>query len=101
MRSVWVASNPQLAYNTGAINADEYYRMTGKYPPNMAGSSSGGSWGYGGGSGGKKGGSGSTVNKPGAGTADEYQQYLRMLEQMNGGGSAQNRPVTRATELTR
>lgn len=44
MRSVWVASNPQLAYNTGAINADEYFRMTGKYPPNMAGSSGSGGW---------------------------------------------------------
>lgn len=33
MRKVWVAQNPQLAYNTGAISAEEYYSMTGKYAP--------------------------------------------------------------------
>lgn len=32
MRSAWIAQNPQLAYGTGAIGADEYYRLTGKYP---------------------------------------------------------------------
>ena len=32
MRNVWIASNPQLAYNTGAISADDYYRMTGQWP---------------------------------------------------------------------
>ena len=32
MQSAWAASNPQLAYNTGAITADQYYAMTGKWP---------------------------------------------------------------------
>lgn len=32
MRSTWIASNPQLAYNTGAISAEQYYQMTGKWP---------------------------------------------------------------------
>ena len=32
MRNAWIASNPQLAYNTGAISADQYYQMTGKWP---------------------------------------------------------------------
>lgn len=36
MRSAWVASNPQLAYNTGAISAEDYYRMTGKWPAGYA-----------------------------------------------------------------
>lgn len=36
MRNTWVASNPLLAYNTGAISADEYYRMTGQYAPGHA-----------------------------------------------------------------
>lgn len=36
MRSAWVAANPQLAYNTGAITAEDYYRMTGKWPAGYA-----------------------------------------------------------------
>ena len=36
MRNTWVASNPLLAYNTGAISADDYYRMTGQYAPGHA-----------------------------------------------------------------
>lgn len=32
MRSVWAAQNPDLAYNTGAISAEEYRGITGKYP---------------------------------------------------------------------
>jgi hypothetical protein len=33
MRDAWIASNPLLAYNTGAITADQYYKMTGQYAP--------------------------------------------------------------------
>ena len=33
MRQVWIAQNPLLAYNTGAINANQYHKMTGKYAP--------------------------------------------------------------------
>ena len=33
MRSTWIAQNPLLAYNTGAITADQYYQMTGEYAP--------------------------------------------------------------------
>lgn len=30
MRKAWIAANPLLAYNTGAITAQQYYAMTGK-----------------------------------------------------------------------
>lgn len=36
MRNTWIAKNPLLAYNTGAINADQYFKMTGQYAPGMA-----------------------------------------------------------------
>ena len=42
MRQAWVASNPDLAYNTGTIDADRYREITGRYP---AGYSSGGGGG--------------------------------------------------------
>ena len=49
MRNTWIASNPQLAYNTGAITADQYYQMTGQWPAGYA--APGGGYGgyYGGG----------------------------------------------------
>lgn len=33
MQKVWNSGNPDLAYNSGKITADEYKAMTGKYPP--------------------------------------------------------------------
>ena len=53
MRSAWAASHPQLAYNTGAISASDYYRMTGKWPAGYQAPGSGGGWGGQGGSSGK------------------------------------------------
>jgi hypothetical protein len=46
MRSVWIASNPQLAYNTGAISAEDYHRMTGQWPAGYQAPAAGGggSW---------------------------------------------------------
>lgn len=35
MRSLWIAQNPLLAYNTGAIDANRYYQMTGQYAPGV------------------------------------------------------------------
>jgi hypothetical protein len=32
MREVWNAQNPDFAYMTGNLSADQYYRLTGKYP---------------------------------------------------------------------
>ena len=32
MLALWKAQNPDLAYNTGRITADEYYVMTGRRP---------------------------------------------------------------------
>lgn len=32
MREVWNAQNPDFAYMTGNLTADQYYRLTGKYP---------------------------------------------------------------------
>lgn len=47
MRDFWIAQNPDIAYNTGAINGNQYKRMTGKdapdyIPPAGTGSNSGG-----------------------------------------------------------
>ena len=33
MRDFWIAQNPDIAYNTGAINAKQYKKMTGKDAP--------------------------------------------------------------------
>lgn len=33
MRDVWLAQNPQFAYMTGNMSADDYYRLTGQYAP--------------------------------------------------------------------
>lgn len=38
----WKAANPDLAYRTGAITAEEYRAYTGAYPPGYAAPSSGG-----------------------------------------------------------
>lgn len=42
MQNVWQASNPDLAYRTGRITAEQYYQMTGKYPAGYSAPSSGG-----------------------------------------------------------
>lgn len=47
MRDFWIAQNPDLAYNTGAINGKQYKKATGKdapdyIPPAGTGSNSGG-----------------------------------------------------------
>lgn len=47
MRELWIAQNPDLAYNTGAISAERYKAMTGKYPPGYGNPNAGGGW-YGG-----------------------------------------------------
>ena len=69
MRELWVAQNPLLAYNTGAIDAERYRAMTGEYPPGYTTGAAGGGY-YGGGS--KK--------KSGSGTDDGA--YLGYLEAM-------------------
>jgi len=33
MRQFWIGANPELAYNTGVIDADRYKKMTGKNTP--------------------------------------------------------------------
>lgn len=48
MRQVWIAQNPLLAYNTGAITADQYFQMTGEQAPGVAASGGGGWYAYGG-----------------------------------------------------
>lgn len=59
MRNTWVASNPLLAYNTGAISADEYYRMTGQYAPGHAPAATSSGWSV------------YTTTPPGSGNGDE------------------------------
>lgn len=72
MFNAWKASNPDLAYRTGSISADEYYRMTGKYPAGYSTPSTGGGGGgwYGGGSGGSTGGTGGLSDLNGDAAAD-------------------------------
>lgn len=43
MQRAWDLQNPQLAYALGRITADEYFQMTGKYPPGYGGGGGGGS----------------------------------------------------------
>ena len=42
MRQLWIAQNPLLAYNTGAIDASTYFKMTGKRAPGTGGGGNGG-----------------------------------------------------------
>ena len=36
MEKSWLLQNPSLAYTLGKITADEYFKMTGSYPPDVA-----------------------------------------------------------------
>ena len=45
MRNYWIGQNPELAYNTGAISAAEYERMTGQKPHDYVAPASGGGYG--------------------------------------------------------
>ena len=54
LRQAWIGSNPNLAYMTGAITADQYYQLTGQYAPGTAPAVGGGGYYGGSGSGGKK-----------------------------------------------
>ena len=47
MREMWIAQNPLLAYNTGAITAERYRQMTGENPPGYEDNSGGGGGGGG------------------------------------------------------
>lgn len=49
MRKAWIATNPDVAYNTGNISAEEYRAVTGVYPKGYTAPGSGGYSGYGGG----------------------------------------------------
>lgn len=42
MKKTWNAQNPEVAYNTGAITAEEYKNMTGQYPAGYTPPNSGG-----------------------------------------------------------
>lgn len=46
MRNAWIAANPDLAYNTGAIDDEQYKKMTGHYPPGSKKRKSSGGGGY-------------------------------------------------------
>ena len=47
MRNTWAAANPGAAYISGVITADQYYTLTGEYPPGYtpAGGGGGSEWG--------------------------------------------------------
>lgn len=80
MREIWIAQNPMVAYSTGAITAEEYQMLTGKYPYNSSGSS-GYSSGYrsGGGGGGHGYGSGTGTD----GATDPYNTYIQNTYNQN------------------
>ncbi len=48
MRNTWAAANPGAAYINGVITADQYYTLTGSYPPGYTPEGSGGVGGGGG-----------------------------------------------------
>jgi len=91
MRSSWIAQNPLLAYNTGAITADQYYKMTGQQAPGTA--SAGGGW-YGGSSG-SKGSGGSNLVDLGGLSPEEINRSRRM------GQIIQNANATQAAHEAR
>lgn len=74
MRTMWIAQNPDLAWRTGAIGAEDYRRMTGEYPvgytPAGGGGGSGGTWypWMGGGGSGSGGSTFGTPNTAGSGS---------------------------------
>lgn len=101
MRNAWIASNPQLAYNTGAISADQYYQMTGKWPAGYTqpGAGIGTGWngnGSGGGLGlGNGGGNGTGSTPPGVvvnpdGTVDVSNLAFRMSDAPDHGEALYN-----------
>lgn len=51
MRDFWIGANPELAYNTGTIDANRYRAITGKNPPDFVPPPSEGESGGGGGGG--------------------------------------------------
>lgn len=73
MQQNWAASNPDLAYNTGAIDGERYKEITGKYPAGYKKPSSGGGGGSSGG-----GGVGGNVDNAGMTNAQtkDYQSNL-------------------------
>ena len=75
LRQAWIGSNPNLAYMTGAITADQYYQLTGQYAPGAAPAAGGG--GYYGGSSKKK-----QVDLGSTGGIDKsgYQQYQSTVD---------------------
>jgi len=49
MRSLWIAQNPDLAYRTGAIDANRYHAMTGQWPAGYTPPTTNNGYYYGGG----------------------------------------------------
>lgn len=45
MTALWKAQNPDLAYRTGQMSAQEYYNMTGSWPAGYSAPGGGGYWG--------------------------------------------------------
>lgn len=46
MQKVWQAQNPEVAYRTGAISAEQYRQLTGNYPAGYNPGGGGGGWGW-------------------------------------------------------
>jgi len=97
MRDVWIAQNPMVAYSQGAITAEEYQMLTGKYPYNSSGGSSYSGYRSGGGGGGYGGGYGSGSGNGTTSAADEaYNTYIQNTYNQNAAalGWGSSIPVT-------
>lgn len=109
MRNTWIASNPQLAYNTGAISAEDYYRMTGQWPAGYTAPGSGGSY-YGPGrdrdagdqAGPAAGASGMLAQLRAAGaSAADILRFRQLNGLLNPESTAQTRPMPYRMDVTR
>ena len=83
MKQIWIAQNPDLAYNTGAIDAERYHAMTGQYPAGYTEPGGGGGGGWYGGSGGGPGGGDPKTQE------DVIKQYKAALDSGNSQKAAQ------------
>ena len=53
MHQYWLLSNPSIAYTMGQITADQYFNLTGQYPPDSQPAASYGGYSGNGGNGGQ------------------------------------------------
>ena len=95
MEKTWSLQNPLLAYNLGKLTADEYFKMTGSYPPGYSGGGGGG-----GGGGGYSGGGGGYYYGP-PGHLDDNGNWVLDSQDSGGGGGGASYEKTISDSATR